>query len=245
MTTHLLAALLLAGAAELPPGAAAGPPELATTGAASAYVATPNAAPAFVPVASPTVYLRLEVGVAEGKRDSRSDGGKNTATAFIRLNVRVWQELTLAAFCEAEVLRYTPLDLGPGYDWYRLDFGLAPRFTLHPFENARRFPALEAYLSLPFGLTSVHATVPPRRAFREEIRQTGGWFAGVTAGVAYLPRSRIAGVFVELAYARHAVGLSSTVTPFDQPQAPSTSHLDAADHRFLVSIGGILSLLRW
>jgi hypothetical protein len=254
MTATMIAAFLFFGPAGIASVALASPSAPAPVSSspsssdlelreAASVPASPFPA-AFVPVPLPTLYLRLEAGLSVGTTYSRANERKESATAYVRLNARVWRDLTLAASVEGETVRYRALELGPGYDWLRLDFGLAPRFTVYPFEKKRRCPGLEGYVATPFGLTSVYATVPPRRAFREEVQQTDGWFVGASAGIAYLPPSRVAGVFVEVAYARHTSHLTSTVTPFDTPQLSTTSHLEDIDHRLMLSVGGILGLVR-
>jgi len=193
----------------------------------------------------PTVYLRLEAGLGAATNSSSSSFGRAHEPAvagLVRLNARLWRDLWLGAFAELTGWRDPPLAVGPGYDWNQWDVGLAPRYSLHPFTFRGRTVGFEAYLAVPFGLTSVHPTVPPRRAFREELRQTSGWFTGVTAGAAYSGWSRIMGVFVEIGYAHHMIGLTSTVTP--PGEASSVEHADISDHRVMVSVGGMLTLAK-
>jgi hypothetical protein len=64
----------------------------------------------------------------------------------------------------------------------------------------------------------------------------------LSAGAAYSGWSRIVGVFIEVNYTRHAVGLTSTVTPPGEPS--SVEHADASDHRMMLNIGGMLAVAR-
>jgi hypothetical protein len=122
-----------------------------------------------------------------------------------------------------------------GYDYQRIDLGLAPHLRILSARARTVSFGLDAWVALPVGLSRPFGSAPPRRAFYERIDGRWGWYAGAVAGA--VVRSHRSGVLLEIGYTRHAADTSSVITPHDPAIAPVVDTGHQVDHEIRYMLG--------
>jgi hypothetical protein len=126
----------------------------------------------------------------------------------------------------------------------RLDLGVAAR--LRPPRMPRlRAAKLDAFLTLPLGLSRSFIQAPRRRALDEDDQPELGWYAGagLGGGLSWPSRGVAAniGFFFQVAYLRRTGALRVVYTPHDHAEPEVTERNAFADRELHVSLGGVIA----
>lgn len=99
---------------------------------------------------------------------------------------------------------------------------------------------VEAYLSVPVGITTVHLDRHPHRALVERVETHPEPYLGLAAGIQFAASN--IGFLGEVRYTVHPVHYSDTVTPTDGSQPPLVEKADSLGHQVLFMLGGAVGL---
>jgi hypothetical protein len=187
-------------------------------------------------IEKPPWRISLEGGLAFGGMGGLpvSSGRGGVVGVFGRLYFRLSDRISLAGAGALFGVFTTPPDTVA--EVRRLtDLGLELRGR-RPF-NVRRtnFETGDLYLSVPFGISSVHLNQVPHRAFVERLETHRQPYLGVAGGMALAGKHL--GLFGELRYCYHPLRFTDTITPLDGSQPPLVENVDSAGHQITLLVG--------
>jgi len=100
---------------------------------------------------------------------------------------------------------------------------------------------IEAYLSIPAGISTVHMDQSPHRALVEHVESHAQPYVGLAGGIQFAARH--IGFFGEVRYAYHPIRYTDSIVAADGSQMPLVQSVDSAGHQVMFMFGGALGLL--